>query len=351
MPNGCNDPTPRQNPARGAPHTCSPHAELAAKAPVADRAHDYQPAEHARPDTCTVRGRKPPSMPPRPHGPRRDPQDSIHARPFAGAAPLRTGSAILIVGLVSAIVSAAQSAGPSPRVATPQRPSFSSDTATTAPGTIELEFGGDVTGQEFGLPTGVKFTPDVQAWILRGTEFSVNFDAIKVRERQDFDETSAFEVTDISVRRTFYQQGGFALAVKPELLFTHGGPVRDDRLGLRLIGTYSFGLNTILGNVVWNAALRSSSRSARQQWDWIGGYTRTLAGKGVGNRFDLFAEFRYQAPRGSENSFDLIQGVHFWARPDLVLDFAVQQEGLGTRSGVDVRFLGGITVNVGRIQR
>ena len=82
----------------------------------------------------------------------------------------RLALAVLLLGLNAL----AQSAGAQsePPEATPQRPTFTSDTSTTAPGTLELEIGTTSSDSFFGLPLTIKYTPDV-AGLLREAEFSL----------------------------------------------------------------------------------------------------------------------------------------------------------------------------------
>ena len=83
-----------------------------------------------------------------------------------------TSLMLLLLGCVTKL-----SAAP-PAEATPQRPTFSNDNSTTAPGTVEVQLGGDGNGEFFGLPTVFKFTPDAPQGVMSGMEFSVGFDSI-----------------------------------------------------------------------------------------------------------------------------------------------------------------------------
>ncbi len=63
---------------------------------------------------------------------------------------------MVIVIAVSAFQGGAQQ---KPHEATPQRPSFTTDTNITEVGTVELEFGFEGNHGYFGFPTTRKFTP------------------------------------------------------------------------------------------------------------------------------------------------------------------------------------------------
>ena len=252
---------------------------------------------------------------------------------------LFTFACLLTVGAIEA-----QQADP-PRQAAPQRPTFTNDTSVTTPGTFELEFGAAAMRNSWGLPSELKFTPDVQGALLRETEFSLGFDALTSmsesgRRLHQFGDQLTF-----AVRRALHRGEHFSFALAPRATFFLRGE-KGARLGAKAIGAWSYGLNAVVANLTYTGATSASDNNSAHQTDIALGYSRTLGESGLPNRFSAFAEYQHEIPSGRTNTVSLIQGVAFRARPDLVLDFAVQQSNLGT-GPVEVQFLGGLTVNLG----
>ena len=243
---------------------------------------------------------------------------------------------------------AAQQPDP-PRQATPQRPTFTNDTSVTAPGTFELEFGSAAKRNSLGLPAALKFTPDVENVLLRETEFSLGFDAYSTlsadgRRRHQFGDRLAF-----NLRRALHRGEHFSFALAPRATFF----LRDEkgaRLGATAIGAWSYGLNTVVANLTFTGATSPSDNNSQRQTDIALGYSRTLGESGLANRFGVFAEYQHEFPSGRANPVSLMQGITFRARPDLVLDFAVQQSGVAD-GPLEVQLLGGLTVNLGGFRR
>lgn len=240
----------------------------------------------------------------------------------------------------------AQNAAP-PFEATPQRPSFSNDNVTTVPGTVELELGGAATGEFFGLPTGFKFTPDVPQGLLRGMEFSVGFDSISSLEMGSNRDTRFGDRVGFAVRRALYQGDSFSFGIAPQAVFF----LRDEegaRLGASAIAVYSFGLNSLVANLVWSAATDSSENNPARQTSVIAGYSRTLGSGPQASRVAAFFEYLQEFPTDQPSRVSLIQGISYRLRPDLVLDFAVQQNGLAA-TPFDFAVATGLTYNLGRL--
>lgn len=234
-----------------------------------------------------------------------------------------------------------------PAEATPQRPSFSNDNSTTAPGTLELELGGSGNAEFFGLPTLLKFTPDVSDGIFSGTEFSVGFDSISSVEIGNDSDTRFGDRIGFAVRRALYQNGGFSFGVAPQAVFFLRGE-EGARLGASAIAVYSFGKNSVVANLLWSAATDASENNPRQQTGVIAGYSRTLGSGPRLSRASAFAEFLQEFPSDEPSRVSLMQGVTYRVRPDLVVDFSLQQNGLAA-TPFDLIFATGLTYNFGRI--
>lgn len=172
----------------------------------------------------------------------------------------RLALAVLLLGLNAL----AQSAGAQsePPEATPQRPTFTSDTSTTAPGTLELEIGTTSSDSFFGLPLTIKYTPDV-AGLLREAKLSLAFEAVTSISLAGVRRTEFGDRLTFALRRPVYRGERFSLAVAPQATFF----VRDGkgaRLGATLLGVYSFGRNTAIANLTWTSATSSSATNAAQ---------------------------------------------------------------------------------------
>ena len=234
-----------------------------------------------------------------------------------------------------------------PAEATPQRPSFSNDTSTTAPGTLELELGGSGNADFFGLPTLFKFTPDAAEGVFKGMEFSVGFDSISSVEIGNDRDTRFGDRIGFAVRRALYQRGGFSFAVAPQAVFFLRGE-DGARLGGSAIAVYSFGKNSLVANLLWSAATDASESNPRHQTGVIAGYSRTLGSGPRWSRASAFAEYLQEFPTDEPSRVSLIQGITYRVRPDLVLDFSVQQNGLAA-TPFDLIVATGLTYNFGRI--
>ncbi len=234
-----------------------------------------------------------------------------------------------------------------PYDATPQRPTFTSDTSTTAPGTMEIEFGAAATGSSGGflaLPTMVKYTPDVVGGFLHQAEFSLSFDAVQ-RDSSSTDTQTRFgDSLLLSVRRPIWAGDSFSLAIAPQAQFflreKDGG-----RVGLTGLAAYSDGPNTAVVNLTWTVATERSETNPARKYDFAFDYGRTL---GAGGRLGAFAGLLMEKPSRNDVAVSMSQGLTYRMRPNLVWDVAIVEEGIGAgRSGY--RILGGLTVNLGRI--
>jgi len=238
-----------------------------------------------------------------------------------------------------------------PYTATPQRPTFTADTATTAPGTLEIEFGATGTssfGGFFALPTNMKYTPDVRRGLLHRAEFSLGFDAVSSAATPGGRQTGFGQTLSLIIRRPVYVGKSFSLAVAPRsIFFLRDG--RGARVGARLLAAYNFGLNAVIANFTWTSATSSLATNPAQQYDVAFDYGIRLGESGWRQRTSLFAGFLTEKPKHHETSVTFGQGISYRLRPNYVLDFAVRERGLaaGPRG---YELLAGFTANLGRLQ-
>jgi hypothetical protein len=103
----------------------------------------------------------------------------------------------------------------SPPEATPQRPTFSNDTSTTAPGTLEIEFGAKGPASGLTLPTEIKFTPPAERGFFHRMEFSLGFDTVQRVVVDEEGKLKFAETLDLVMRRPVWSSGGLSFAVAP----------------------------------------------------------------------------------------------------------------------------------------
>ena len=266
-----------------------------------------------------------------------------------GQARLKRGIPSLVwISLLPGVApqsSTAQQAGPKTYAATPQRPTFTSDTSVTAPGSVELELGGTFSRGSWALPAFLKFTPDV-AGLFSQTELGVGFDLVSSVSIAGNRETRLGDSLSFSVRRAVYEGGSFSVALAPLASFF----LREKegvRLGATGIAVYSWGLNSLVGNLTWTGATRPSTENPSGQVDVSFDYVRSLGSRCVWERLAIFAGALYENPTGHSVSVSLAQGMSYKLRPHWVLDLAVVERGLAFGPS-EWEILGGATVNLGR---
>jgi len=257
----------------------------------------------------------------------------------------RTITAGLLFLIAPAIL--AQQAGP-PQV-TPQRPTFTNSTATTAPGSLETEFGLIGPWDTYALPTSVKFTPPVQSGLFHQLEFSLQFDALERILLLDDAAHKFGQTLDFVLRRPVYAGDNFSFALAPRAEFF----LRDGsgaNLGGAAIGSYLFGLNSLNFTVTGKAATAPSRVAPPWGVDVAYGYARTLGESGVAGRLALAIEAQHELPSGSPNRTSLLQSVTYSIRPNLAFDIGVEQHGLQAGNFQWI-FRSGFTYNFGYLWR
>ena len=266
---------------------------------------------------------------------------------FSGPVGCRLG--LLATGLLVVLqVAFGQAAAGPPYAATPQRPTFTTDTSITAPGTLELEFGGTHARGFFSLPAVWKFTPDTNLAVFRQTEFSVGFDALTRITTDGRSLTQFGDRIGFAFRRPLYQGENLSMALAPlGLIYLRGS--KGGRLGLLMIGTLHGGQHAVVLNVAWSSATSPSKDNPRHLVDFMGDYTYSLAESGFWSRWTVYAGYLLEKASGVESLFSLEQGLTFRLRPELVLDVGiVEQAVIGGK--YETLLLVGFTYNFGRVQ-
>jgi hypothetical protein len=241
----------------------------------------------------------------------------------------------------------AQQAGP-PQV-TSQRSSFTYGTTTTAPGSIETEFGTLGPWGTFTLPTSFKFTPPSETGLFHGTEFSLSFDTVERMVQGNSGAYKFGQTLDFAIRRPVYvgKHFSFALAPRAEFFLRDGSGAN---VGGVTIAAYAFGLNSLTVNLTGMAASAPSRVDPPWEVDTAYGYGRSFGESGLTSRFSLAIEAQHEVPNGSPNKTSLLQSVSYSIRPNLAFDIGVEQHGLQAGDFQWV-FRGGFAYNIGYLWR
>ena len=233
--------------------------------------------------------------------------------------------------------------------ATPQRPTFTANTTTSVPGTVEMEFGATVSDKFLTLPTTLKYTPEVPQGLFHQAEFSVSFDALSNHSAGSGRVTQCGNSLGIVMRRLVYLGDHISVAVAPRILVLLRGD-HGLRIGARAIAAYDAGLNSTVVNFTWTAATSSSPTNPEHEYDIALDYSRTLGKSTMFSRWSVFAGVLSEQALHRDAAVSLGQGMSYRFRPGLVGDLAIRETGLGSGwSGYEA--LLGLTVNLGRVER
>ena len=259
----------------------------------------------------------------------------------------------LFILLLPANLRAQSSAGSNqagPFEAAPQRPTFTVNTTTTAPGTLELEFGATGTssfGGLLALPSNIKFTPDVSGGVFQCAEFSLSFDAASSVAVADRRETQFGDSLSFVIRRPVYRGKALSFAVSPRPIFF----LRDNRglrLGIRAVSEYDHHLDSVVVNFTWTRATSPTPTNTPNEFDIASDYSHTFGDTGIRNRFSVFAGLLLEKPSKQDAAVSLGQGISYRLRSNRVLDCAVRELGWTTGArGYEI--LAGFTTNFGRL--
>ena len=251
---------------------------------------------------------------------------------------------LLSTWFLSGSAAVAQSGGS--QSATPQRPTFTSDASTAAPGTMELEMGTASWSGFFAQPVLLKYTPNSSAGLLHQAEFGLAFDAVSSVGMGPDRMTEFGDRIGVILRRPVYSSGPVAFAVAPAATFLLRGD-EGARLGATGIAAFGFGQNGAAVNAGWSSATNSSPTNPAHDYFVAADFARTLGTSGALSRLSPFVGVMYQDTTLDSGSVSLGQGLSYRARPDWVFDLGVYEHGFsqGTR---DYQFLVGFTVNMGR---
>ncbi len=249
-------------------------------------------------------------------------------------------SFFLSVGLI--LVPAACVTPGTGKPATPQRPTVSNDTSTTAEGTLELEAGAAIDPGDAGdLPFMLKYGLDHR------TDLALGFSPLRWVDRPGDNEYGVGDLV-IGARHRFHEETESEPAIAA--LVAAKVPTADDDKGLGT-GEFDFGAAAIFSKTAGRM-----SYVAQAGLDFVGdprggtdlGQTFALvASTPVADRWTGFAELAGIFVPSQDISIGLLTVGAAWApEPDLVFDAAVVA-GLSS-DAPDFLFLIGLTRNFGR---
>ena len=233
--------------------------------------------------------------------------------------------------------------------ATPQRPTFTSDTSTTAPGTIELQSGATFASGAFSLPTTIKFTPGVSRGFFNRGEFSASFDSVTAVSQNGSTRTRFGERIDIAWRRPVYAKGNLSFAIVPQVTAL----LRDAdgmRAGATGIVAYVQGRGALVVNGTFSKATDASASNPATAGSVYSDYLFTFGQRGRWSKVTVFAGILDETGTDQPNRVSLGQGFLWRVRPNLVLDAAIREVNINQGSS-DTQALVGLTLNLGRVAR
>lgn len=237
-------------------------------------------------------------------------------------------------------------------MATPQRPTFTTDTSTATPGTLELEMGAQTGQGVWSAPLNWKFTPDVKGGFFHRGEFRVSFDSlVRVDNGRRVDYGFGDRIV-IGWRKPIYQntERGISFAVAPRVSAMRH-PNQGARFGFTTVMVKSWGRTGWTVNGTGSGATKASPATGNPGglFEFDSDLARQIGADGVWSRVGVFVGVHAEKGRRQNSAVALGQGITFRARNQIVLDFAVRQVGLadGRR---DLLVLFGMTANFGRVQ-
>ena len=237
------------------------------------------------------------------------------------------------------LASCASTGGDGPAV-TPQRPTYSSDTSTTAEGTLELEAGAAYD------PGDAWSTPMLLKWGVRqDTEFFVGLDAYRWIDTPQGSRSGVGD-SALGVRHRFWEHEATSAAVLGAVIFpTAGRDLGTGEVDWTGAGIVSQGLGEDASATLYYQLTWLGERRGRDEWEQ--GYALALS-KLLGDELGVFGEVAgVDTAGGGEplfGTFGLVRNLG----PSLALDGGVV---VGFNSDApDLQFVFGLTTNFGRIE-
>jgi hypothetical protein len=219
------------------------------------------------------------------------------------------------------------------------------NTLITAPGTMEIEWGGAFsTDGTFTFPTAIHFTPEgPYAWWGR-TEFSVSFDSLSYNQVNHFGDR-------VSIAATCVVHDGDKLdfAIAPQATFLLRGD-SGMRAGATAIARYDAGRSSGGVTLTWTGANNPSPTNPAGTFDLGAGYGFRLKPSGALGHLTPHVNWLYEKSTGIGHQVSLFEGLEYQVTDPFAIDFAVQHISLWGNQP-DTQFVVGITLYTPRLRR
>jgi hypothetical protein len=225
------------------------------------------------------------------------------------------------------------------------------NTLITAPGTMELEWGGaySVDGGGFSIPASIKFTPEGSHVYWGRTEFSASFDSLSSAVQFDDRVTQFSDRVSFAANCVVHDGAKLDLAVAPQVSFLLRGD-RGARLGATGIARYDVGRHSMGVTFTWTGATDSSATNPAGTFDVGAGYGFRLMATGPLSHLTPHANWLYEKSTGEGRTISLFEGIEYQITENVALDFSGQHFN-AWGGAVDHQVAVGLTVNVGRLQK
>ena len=228
--------------------------------------------------------------------------------------------------------------------ATPQRPTFTTDTNITSAGTVELEFGFEGNNNSFDLPTTLKFTP-----VKLNAELSVNYDSLISNSEGSGRVTQFTDHVTEELRKPFFHKGPIAFAAT--VLVTE---FTTNEQGLRAGGTLHANLSGkwagLVVNETYTRATNPSPANLEHLWDTAATLTINLPDKSNLSRFTPFVSVLNERGNDHLNTLSTMYGSYFKIHSNLYIDGSVRElNNIGGLHNQQIVF--GLVKNFGKFKR
>jgi hypothetical protein len=219
------------------------------------------------------------------------------------------------------------------------------NTLITAPGTMEIEWGGAFSRDgSFTFPTAIHFTPEgPHAWWGR-TEFSASFDSLSYNQVNHFGDRVSLAATCV-----VHDGDKLDFAIAPQATYLLRGD-SGMRAGATAIARYDVGRSSAGVTVTWTGATNPSPTNPAGTFDIGAGYGFRLKPSGALGHLTPHMNWLYEKSTGNGHQVSLFEGMEYQVTEPFAIDFAVQHISLWGNQP-DTQFVVGITASTGRLRR
>lgn len=219
------------------------------------------------------------------------------------------------------------------------------NTLITAPGTMELEYGGSFSWNGgFTFPMALHYTPEgPYAWWGR-TEFALNFDSLAHDSATQFGDRITAAATCV-----VHDGDKLDIAIAPQASFLLRGD-SGARLGATGIARYDVGRSSAGVTFTWTGATHASPTNPAGIVDIGAGYGFRLLPSGPLSHLTPHANVLYEKATGADRQISFFEGIEYQVTDPFSVDFSFQHIAVvgGPR---DTQFVVGITLYTPKLHR